>query len=406
MASIEKRGDNYRITVSCGYAADGSKIRERATFRPDRTKTEKQNQKALEKFVYEFEQRVTGGKYLDGEKITFQAFAEKWLSEYAMQHLEKTTFTMYSHMISAHINPRIGHLKLSKVQPAHLNSLYLELSKTRTDGKEGGYSGKTIRHVHTVISSVFATAVQWNICTENPCARVKPPTSAQRDNLKHFTLDETKTFLSALNEPYADGKQLSEQLALFFTIAVFSGCRRGEILALEWSDIDFNKNLIRINKSTTVAGNEVITKQPKTRGSVRNVPLPDSVMHLAKHWKVEQQKKRLAIGSKWEGSNYVFIQWNGKQMHPDTPYNAFKAFLKRYNATHDIKLPEIPLHGLRHTSATLLITQNTDIKTVSHRLGHSRTSTTLDIYSHSLEKTERAAAETLDHILNAKKTAL
>ena len=113
MASIRKRKDSYQIRVSAGYDSQGNQIVETATFRPDPARTEKQNQKALEKFVFEFEEKVKSGKYLDGEKLTFQAFAERWLSEYAVHHLEPSTLQIYTYILLAFIYLAIGNLKLS-----------------------------------------------------------------------------------------------------------------------------------------------------------------------------------------------------------------------------------------------------------------------------------------------------
>ena len=111
---------------------------------------------------------------------------------------------------------------------------------------------------------------------------------------------------------------------------------------------------------------------------------------------------KLTLGSDWQGQNYIFIQWNGQQMHPDTPYKKFKKIIKRYNKTvtdAKDKLPDISLHGLRHTSATLLISQNIEAKTVYNRLWHSQTSTTIDIYTHALKQLDKKAADTLDELL-------
>lgn len=129
------------------------------------------------------------------------------------------------------------------------------------------------------------------------------------------------------------------------------------------------------------------------------------MLQLAKRYRKEQLKYRLSLGSQWEGDNYIFIQWNGRQMYPSTPYNTFKDIIHRYNArTEDNaqKLPDIPLHGLRHTSATLLISQNIDIWTVSGRLGHAQTSTTMNIYSHALRKMDEKAADTLEELFHPK----
>lgn len=428
MASIQKRGKTYRITVSNGRKPDGTQILETTTFCPDPNKTEKQNQKALEIFALEFEQKVKSGKYLDGEKLTFQAFHEIWLRDYAEQNLDTTTVATYKRLLNAHILPVIGHLKLSKVQPNHLNKLYYTLLHERKDGKEGGYAPKTIKHIHNIISVIYSTAMKWNVVLDNPCNRVDvPKQTPARDKIKYFNIEQTERFIELLDKDYttnysahdrvddtgkayhvaeySETRKLPTQFKLFFLLAVYGGMRRGEILALEWSDLNFMQHSVNITKSTTVVDGKPLTKGPKTRSSVRVVSVPAFIMELAKEWKVEQLRYRMAIGSQWQGENHIFIQWNGKQMHPDTPYKTFKKIIKRYNETvkkEDDKLPDIPLHGLRHTSATLLISQKVDVRTVSGRLGHAQTSTTMDIYSHALKEMDEKAADALDQLLNKK----
>jgi len=428
MASIQKRGKTYRIAVSNGRKPDGTQIIETTTFCPDLNKTEKQNQKALELFVLEFEQKVKSGKYLDGEKLTFQAFHEIWLRDYAEQNLDDTTVATYKRLLNAHILPAIGHLKLSKVQPNHLNKLYYTLSHERRDGKEGGYAPKTIKHIHNIISIIYSTAMKWNVVLDNPCDRVDiPKQTPTRDKIKYFNIEQTECFIQLLDKDYIttcsahdrvddtgkayhvaeynETRKLPTQFKLFFLLAVYGGMRRGEILALEWSDLDFMQHSVSITKSTTIVDGKPLTKGPKTRSSVRVVSVPAFIMELAREWKTEQLRYRMAIGSQWIGENHIFIQWNGKQMHPDTPYKTFKRIIKRYNETvtnEADKLPDIPLHGLRHTSATLLISQNVDVRTVSGRLGHAQTSTTMDIYSHALKEMDEKASDALDQLLNRK----
>lgn len=187
MASIRKRGKGYQVTVSNGRKPDGTQIVETATFIPDPDKTEKQNQKALEVFAMKFEDQVKSGTYLDGEKITFDEFSKRYLEEYAVQHLDPNTLSQYKTILRLHINPAIGQLKMSKVQPANLNRLYNQLLVERKDGKEGGYSIKTIKHVNTAISAIFTLAVKWNVVNDNPCRRVTPPTSRKEKKIKYWT---------------------------------------------------------------------------------------------------------------------------------------------------------------------------------------------------------------------------
>ncbi len=399
MASIRKRGNHYQITISNGRDMNGKQIREMATFTPDPARTEKQNQKALEAFAFEFEQKVKSGKYLDGEKITFQGFADTWLSDYAAAHLELTTIDIYKKLLWVHIIPAIGHLKLSRVQPTHLNKLYNTMLKERKDGKEGGYSPTTIKRVHALVSSIMNTAVKWNIVLENPCERVSPPKQVRNTNdIKFFTLEQCGAFLGAVDNDLAAGR-IHLQHKVFFHLALFCGLRRGELVALKWSDFDFTQNTVSVTKSTGLVEGKPITKAPKNKSSIRTVSVSTPVIPLVREYRKEQYKLRLSLGTYWKGSDYVFIQTDGKQMYPSTPYGIFKDVIHRYNANHGDPLPDIPLHGLRHTSATLLISQNIDVRTVSGRLGHAQTSTTMNIYSHQLKKKDEKAAETLGDIL-------
>lgn len=408
MASIRKRGNSYQITVSNGRRIDGSQIVETATFTPDPKRTEKQNQKALEKFVFEFEEKVKSGKFLDGEKITFQAFSDTWLSDYALQHLEPTTIDIYKKLLRVHIIPAIGNLKLARIQPSHLNRLYNVMLQERKDGKLGGYSPTTIKRVHALISSILNTAVKWNVVLENPCERVSPPKQTRdADSIQFFTLEQTGVFLAAVDAALAAGR-IRTQHKIFFHLALFCGLRRGELVALTWSDFDFNRCTVSITKSTGLVDGKPFTKAPKNKTSVRTVSVPESVMLLVRNYQREQYRLRLSLGSYWKGSNYVFIQADGKQMYPSTPYSVFKDVIHVHNqmASDAEQLPDIPLHGLRHTSATLLISQNVDIRTVSGRLGHAQTSTTMNIYSHQLQSMDEKAAGTLETLLNPVKSKI
>lgn len=403
MASITKRGNTYSIRVSCGRDANDKQIIQSTTWTPDPAKTAKQNEKALQQFAMEFEISVKNGKYLDGEKITFKDFSEKWIEEYASVQLEQTTVEFYQRMLKLHILPVIGHLKLSKVQPSHLNKLYMDMLKNRKDGRSGGYSPTTIKRVHATICSIMSTAMQWNIILDNPCERVKPPKQVRTSkDVEFFTVEQTAAFLGELERETAAGT-IKLQHSIFFQLAIFCGMRRGEIIALTWPDINFSDNTVSISKSTALVHGKAITKGTKTEASTRVISVPENIMKLLRRYHIDYNTYRLSIGSQWVGNDFLFIQWDGSQMYPSSPYNLFKKILRRYNKEHDEKLPDIPLHGLRHTSATLLISQNVDVRTVSNRLGHAQTSTTMNIYSHSLQKKDEAAANTLEHLFQDRK---
>ena len=423
MAYIRKRtgktGVSYQITVSTGYK-NKKKCFESVTWRPDPERTERQNEKALQMFAAEFERKVLSGKYLDGEKITFSDFADRWIVDYAAVNMTAASLANTKRLLKLHINPEIGYLKLAQIRPPHLNKLYRTLADTRKDGKPGGYPTSTIRRIHSAVSSIFTQAVLWNVIQDNPCKRVRLPKQDKAvDQDAYFTLEQSDLFLDLLDKEfsyqvrnpnvkneYARSGSISLQLKLFYYIAIYCGLRRGEIVALLWNNIDFEKGMIRIDRQTTLADGKMIDGKPKKK-SIRTITAPDEVLQLAKKWKKAQLEYKLSIGDQWRGSDeYIFITWNGLQMRPETPYKAFKRIIARYNDSCENEadfLPNIALHGLRHTNATLQISEKVDPETVSKRLGHAKTSTTLDVYAHALEVKDQEAAAALSSILKRKK---
>jgi len=234
-------------------------------------------------------------------------------------------------LLKRHIHPVIGHLKLSKIKPAHLNNLYSDMLKSRKDGKEGGYSPATIKRVHALISNILSTAVRWNVLLDNPCERIQPPKQARDINdINFFTLEQTEVFLNALDTDFSDGK-IKFQHVVFFQLALFCGLRRGELIALTWSDIDFNAKAINVSKSTDLVNGKPYTKAPRSKSSIRIVSILESVIELLRKYRKEQLEYRLMIGNQWQGDNHVFIQWDGSQMYPSTPYSIFKDIIHRHN---------------------------------------------------------------------------
>ncbi len=415
MASVTKRGNTYFITVSNGRRPDGRQIRETATFVPDPSKTEKKNQKALEKFVYEFEDRVKSGKYLKGEKITYQEYWKIWMEEYVRKQLSPTTYERNDTAFQKTLSPAIGHLKLTEITPLHLQRLYREMSEKgyEKNGKHKNYSNNTIKRIHQIVSSSLSTAVQWQLIETNPCTRIKPPKVEKSSKVKCFTLEQTETFFQYLEEPYTvahggrrkkdgqpgnkhvDVKTVPLKYKVLFYVTLFAGFRRGELIALTWEDVDYDNHTIDISKAAARTKQGVIIKEPKSNTSNRLVTLPVQVMDMMKQWQTEQDAYRRSVGSYWQDGDYVFTQDNGEKLDVSTPNKVFKKIIRRYNKDHEDKLPEITLHGLRHTNATLMIANNINMKTVSSRLGHSEIGTTMDIYAHALRSADQQTADTL-----------
>ncbi len=438
MAYIKKKKNgSYLITVSCGRDEEDNKISKSCTFKPDpltdkgRPKSEKTLDREAEVFARKFEENILTGSYSDGRTITVREFSEKYMSEYAPYNLSARSLDYYQKHIKR-FNKDFGFMTLTSLSPMFLQ----EYANKMLHEKQANRSGKlvsaaTVKQRMGVLSSMLGVAKRWNLIPQNPmdCIQIKPLEKTKK-KLTFFTEEQTKKFLDILDNPmtfdyhrphkaktdstktviniqnYSQQHQLQDQLKLFFQLAVFTGCRRGELLALQWSDLDMKKNMLSISKSVCRVQGKVIIKEPKTESSNRKIYLPQVVIDNAKAWKIKQDRYRLQIGSKWVGNDHVFIQWDGSIMGLETPYNAFQRLIDNYNESRrpdEIELPKIPLHGLRHTAATLLLTNHIDYETVAGMLGHASASTTLDIYGHYVDEVSKQASDTLASVLNPSK---
>ncbi|URZ08936.1 tyrosine-type recombinase/integrase [Clostridium felsineum] len=411
MAAIQKRGKNsYRLTVSCGYDKQGKKIRKYKTIDLSHIKPNKQLEEAQKQFVL-FENEVKKGLYLDTGKITFEEFIDKWLKDYAEAELAPKTLLRYKKLLDR-IIPALGHIKLNKLQPTHLVEFYNNLRENgiRTDGKSGGLSERTILHHHRLISSILTCAVQWQFILNNPASRVKAP-KVEKKEARHFDIEQTEYILQLL-----ENAPIKYKTAIYLDI--YGGMRLGELAGLKWSNVDFDNMLIKINHSLQhVTGYGTFEKSTKNETSNRIISLPKTVMSLLKEYKLWQNGEKSKLGNLWCSEyDYIFTTREGKPIYPGSISSWFHKFIKKHNETimkdssisHDDKekylLDNVNFHGLRHTSATILINQGIDVTTVSKRLGHARTSTTTDIYSHSLQKADRSAADKLEGLFNSKNT--
>lgn len=428
MASIRKRNGSYQITVSRGYDIYGKKMLETITYTPDPSLTPKKQEKAVQEFAVEFESKVRNGLSMSGRKITLKEFSQRWINEYAAINLQPGTVSKYQEELNHKILPILGHLKLTDLKPHIVNSFFVSLAKdgARKDGKPGGYSKGSITKTRNVLSSLLRTAVQWELIESNPCGKVRLQRMDPAEKLKFFTPEQTVQFLEYIEAPYTIPvgghnrvddtgkpyhvgnytltKHLPEQIRLLFNLAIYTGLRKGELLALEWRDIDFDQDTISVTKSVTVVNGKPTIKRPKTRTSHRTVTIPHFLTERLQALKAQREEFIRQVGDYWQGGQWLFIQDNGKLMNYSTPYQAFHDTILRYNKGKppQEQLPLIPFHGLRHTSATLLIAEHQDLKTVSRRLGHAQTSTTMNIYAHALKQSDQKAADALESMLKSK----
>lgn len=442
MANIRERNNKaYEVTVSLGYDSSGKKIRKTKTFKKPDDMTDKKWDKEIQIVAANFEKEVQRGLYVDSD-ITLRVFVDKWIEEYGENNLEPTTLDSYKRELRTKILPALGHLKLERITPMNILSFLNNLLEdgVRVDEKPGPYSSKTIKYQWQILSSLFQQAVYWQVLPENPCKKVKVPKNKHAEynykdtNIKFYNENQTLLLLDIINnevdeyntninkefsydtpDNFKYSNPMKYKAAIY--IALFCGLRIGEILGLTWNDIDFDEKTLTVNKARAVVeGKGMITKYPKSKSSVRVISVPEVVIHVLDNYKKLQGVEIKELGSlwdkEWKESPWIFTQWDGKGMYYQTISKWLKKAINRHNVSikndkqipdqlkQNYYLPVLSIHKLRHTSATLLISQNTDIRTVSARLGHAHTSTTMNIYVHGLESSDRKASDMLENLLN------
>lgn len=395
MATIQKRGDTYRIRVSAGYDAQGKQVVRSMTWRPSPGMTERQKEKELERQTVLFEEKVHSGQYAASD-MKFQDFAEMWFKDFAQTHYRARTYREYE-KLAQRVYPAIGHIRIDRLQPRHLLAFYKLLSAPGANQRTGGgLSQKSILHYHTFISAVMERAVKWQMIPQNPCRQIDPP-KPKKAMMPYLDDVQTAAFLEALdNEPIQD--------RVFFTLAIYTGMRRGELLGLEWSDIDFDTGVISVRRTSQYDGQlGTYTDTTKTELSRRSMKVSQGIVDMLREYRAAQAEKKLSLGDRWDSEwikhPRLFTGQDGKPMPVSVPLHRLKKILQRAG------LPEVSLHSLRHTNATLLIQQGVSVRTVSARLGHSQTSTTMNIYAEQLQSADAAAAEALDIAIKQKKRA-
>lgn len=398
MANIQKRGENsYFFTVYTGKGPDGKYKRRTKTI----TVTEKMSPKKLQEYLEfeyaKFKQEVLAGEYIAPNRMTFKDFVQEWHDKYAVKQLSNTTLNVYMMHLNNRVIPQIGHLHLEDIKTMMLVDLFENIS-SRMDGNEGELSPATIHYIYRSLNNVFQRAVEWKLIKENPMKGVSKPKLETR-TVEVYTQEEVNELLELLEgEP--------DHWRVMVKLALTTGLRRGELLALEWKHIDLENGTLRVEQSLTytkTGGYEI--KEPKTKSSKRIIELPTSLIPELKAYKAKCNQERLACADNlWEDGKYFFVfsSWQpghpgGKPLHPTSVKTWWHRFLKRHGLRH------INFHGLRHTSATLLLNQGLHAKVIQARLGHSKITTTLDIYAHVLREADKGAAAVFDGILQKNK---
>lgn len=389
MANIRRRGNSYQIRVSCGYDTKGNQVSKTMTWKPPEGMTERQAEKEAYKQAILFEEKCL--MCAAPVAMKFEELAEKWFEEYARLNLRNTTYERMK-QVTKRVYPAIGYMKVNKITSRHIQQFVNDLvfnGKNMQTGKP--LARKTVIHHLSFISDVFSYAVKMSMVPDNPCSRVSIP-KGERKEKEIYSIEDIERLFELLEED----APLKYRVCII--LAVYSGFRRGEIMGLEWKDVDFNDNIISVRRTSNYTkANGYYTDTTKTRKSQRSLKFPDLVMNLLKELKTDQERQAKLMGSKWVDSDRLFIKDNGEPLFCGMPYLWLERFCKKH------KIPFYGLHSIRHFFASSLIHANVDIAAVSSALGHSAITTTSSIYLHAFQDANARASEAIASVLDFSK---
>ncbi len=390
MASISKRGNSYRIKVSCGYDAHGRQVSQYKTWKPEPGMTKKQIEKELQRQAFIFEEECMDGNTVC--TIKFEDFAKQWFKEYAYIRLKAGTIAGYENM-TPRIYKALGHIRMDKLTPHHIQKFIVDLTECErfdTPKKHGGkLSTKTIKLYKSFVSTICDYAVKMQIIKENPCKNVTIPkvVTPEKD---YYSVEEAQRLL----ELFEQEPDENYMFVCFYTVAIYTGFRLGELLGLEWKDIDFDENVLSVKRTSLYTKEKgIYTDTPKTASSIRSLKVPQGVMDCLVKWKNLQDAQREKLGTQWIETDRIFTKWNGDYLCRAAPSHFFHKFCDRTGMRY------VSCHSMRHLNASLLVNAGVDVKTVQSCLGHSTPTTTLQIYLHTFQSAQARAMDAVAEAL-------
>ncbi|MGE5398087.1 MAG: tyrosine-type recombinase/integrase [Chitinophagales bacterium] len=338
------------------------------------------------------------GRLVDNGKLTLGQWLDRWLEVYKKPALKYSTWFSYKQLADIHIKPVLGDRQLDRLQANEIQAFYNALSDSgriiiknngqQVNGKSAGLSPQTIRNCHNVLRGAFNQAYKEALIQWNPISAIELPARESRE-IQPFTAAEVTYFLNAIKD--------HELYALIIT-DLGTGLRRGELLGLQWSNVNMEERTAAIRRSLIQIGSEIRWQDSvKTKASKSTVTLPGEVIKVLKQVIKQQARNKLLLGEAYQDNDLVFCRADGTAYRPDYIYHQYKRLLAANS------LPDTTFHALRHTFCTLLLESGEDLATVSKLARHSSVSITADLYVHKTQTMQERAANRMDAILTGTK---
>jgi integrase len=289
-----------------------------------------------------------------------------------------SSYVKYKKVITRYIIPALGNPQLQKMTPQHVQSFYTKKLKE-------GLSAKTVHSIHGVLHNALDNAVRWHLVPKNVTDLVTPP-RLEKHEVQSLTLDQARALLTAAR---------GHRLDMLLTLALTTGMRRGELLALRWSDIDLESGMLQVRRTVDfIARYGYVEVEPKTARSWRKIVLPAFVVAMLKQHRENQREQCLKVGDAWQDRDLVICGLEGNYLNPRYLLKLFDKLLAEAGLSH------MRFHDLRHSVVTLLLGMGVDPRTIQELVGHEDITTTLRIYSHVLPTMQQGVAEKLGELFD------
>jgi integrase len=322
------------------------------------------------------------GTLATGPQQTVKQFMEYWLEEVHKLAIRVSSYINYRGLLHNHISPVLGHIRLQKLTIQHVESFYAGLTKK-------GLSARTIQGIHVVLRKALAHAVYLSLVSRNVCDIAKKSLPRQNRYEYHTLTSEQAQQLVAQVQGH--------RLEALIILAITTGMRRGELVALRWLDVHFDESYLQIRRSarrTMKANGGLLITEPKTAASRRKIVLSSFLIEVLTRHRANQDKERQKADALWTEQGLVFCNRRGGLINPDDLTKWFKGQIE------DAGLQPMRFHDLRHSAATLLLAMGVHVKVVQELLGHSNIVTTLNIYSHVLPSLQQDAMNKLSDLFD------
>ena len=356
------------------------------------TTTVEGNRKDAEKELRRLLRTVDTGEHVDPTRMTLREWLATWLAA-VRDEVSPKTHERYSEIVQNFLAPQLGSLPIGKVAPAHIQTAYAKWAVGgRRDGKAGGLSPQTRRHIHRILRAALSRAVEQQVIARNPAdAFKKRLPKVERRTLATLNADQSARLLEAIAHSRVYWPVL---------LALSTGMRRGEVLAVRWKNVDLDHGALRVMESLEQTKTGIRFKPPKT-GRHRVITLPAYAIEDLRRLKRQQAEELLALGVRQTGETLLCARADGEPHKPLSLTYEFARFMGRLK-----DLPRVRFHDLRHSHATQLLASGVHPKIASERLGHASVGITLDLYSHVTDTMQSDAAIKLDSAMQVAKGRL